>query len=312
MQLNELKSQLVKKSLNPLYIFTGEEIAIMDIYIQKIVQISGCKMVRTNSVGSIFSKLQSRSFINTPSCYLVRDDKEYMVQDKVWQEFRTGKIQGKNIIILVYSAIDKRSKFYKYHKDYLISFDKLSEKVLAKYIKKEINISNENALLLTSLCDNNYSRILLECDKIKHLATAKKWEDDRTFNLAIKEKIIHQDAKDVIFEFIDSVCKRKIQTSYSLLKELNEIRESPLVMLSLLYNNFRSMLLVRGAGNCDNICNRTGLTPFQVKLAKEKGNKYDLQELVKVVRILREVERGIKIGQIDADLAIDYVLVNIL
>ena len=44
----------------------------------------------------------------------------------------------------------------------------------------------------------------------------------------------------------------------------------------------------------------------------EKGNKYDLQELVKAVRILREVERGIKIGQIDAELAIDYVLVNIL
>lgn len=312
MQLNELKSQLVKKSLKPLYIFTGEEIAVMDIYIQKIVQISGYKMVRANSVSSIFSKLQSNSFMNNPSCYVIRDDKDYTLQDKIWADFRAGKIQNKNIIILVYTNIDKRSKFFKQNEDHLIYFDKLSENVLAKYIKKEIDISTKNALLLSNLCDNNYSRILLECDKIKHIANAKNWDEDRAFKVALETKTIHQDAKDVIFDFIDAVCKREIRTSYALLAELNEINESPLVMLSLLYNNFRAMLLVKGAGNCDNICNRTGLTPFQVKLAKEKGNEYDLAELVQAIRYIREAERGIKIGQLESEMAVNYVLANIL
>lgn len=312
MQLNELKTQLVKKKLNPLYIFTGEEIAIMDVYVQKIISISGYRMVRTESVGSIFSKLQNNSFINTPTCYVIRDDKEYLSQDKIWEEFKAGRAQGKNIIILIYSSLDKRSRFFKQHEDYLVYFEKLSENLLSKYIKKKINISEENAILLASLCNNNYSRILLECDKIKCLANAKNWKEDEAFNFAIKTKLIYQEPKDVIFEFIDSVCKRKIKKSYFLLANLKEINESPLAILSLLYNNFRAMLLVEGAGNCENISNRTGLTPFQIKLAKEKGNNYALPELVSIIRIIRETERGIKIGKINSEMAVDYVLINIL
>ena len=41
MNLMELKKQLSEGTLNPLYIFTGEEVSIMDIYIDKISRYSG-------------------------------------------------------------------------------------------------------------------------------------------------------------------------------------------------------------------------------------------------------------------------------
>jgi DNA polymerase III delta subunit len=312
MQLHELKEQLVKKTLQPLYIFTGEEIAIMNIYIDKIAKLTGSKAKRVDSVGSIFGKLQNQSFMNKSSCYIIRDDKEYLAQEKIWDTLNSGAVQGDNVIILVYSNLDKRSKFYKHHVDMFTEFEKLLPEVLAKYIKKEVGLDVKKGVQFAELCDCNYSRILLECDKIKHLAAARKCDIEMAYSIAVKEKLIHVEPKDVIFELIDAVCKRQINRSYTLLEELMSINESPLGIISLLYTNFRSMLLVQSAGAGADITKRTGLTGWQVKLAKEKGVHYSIGELVKAIRTIRETEKGIKTGMIEQVMAIDYILANVM
>jgi len=312
MQLHELKEQLVKKTLQPLYIFTGEEIAIMNIYIDKIATIVGSKAKRVDSVGSIFGKLQNQSFINKPNCYVIRDDKDYLAQEKIWDNLNNGLVQGDNVIILIYNNLDKRSRFYKHHKEMLTEFEKLIPEVLAKYIKREIGLDPKYGIQFAELCDCNYSRILLECDKLKHLAAARNCNIQSAYAIAIKEKLIHIEPKDVIFELIDAICKRQINRSYALLEELMAVNESPLGIISLLYTNFRSMLLVQGAGKGAGITRRTGLTPWQVKLAKEKGVHYNISELVRAIRIIRETEKGIKTGTIEQTMSLDYILANVL
>lgn len=312
MKLHELKEQLVRKTIQPLYIFTGEELAIMDVYIQKIVSTSNSVPKRVDSVRSIFSKLQNTSFISKPTCYIIRDDKEYLTQEKVWAEMNSGKHLGNNIIILVYTALDKRSKFYKQHSEQIVEFEKLTPEVLTKYVKKEINLGDTPASLLVDLCDNNYSRILLECDKIKHLAKVRGCSCEEALMQAIKEKVIYKSPKDVIFNFIDTVCKRQVDSTYALLNELIAINESPLAIISLLYNNFRAMLLVQSAQGQPEISKVTGLTPWQVKLAKEKGNNYSIEELVNAIKVIRNAERGIKTGSIEQDMAVDYILIRLL
>ena len=312
MKLHELKEQLVRKTVQPLYIFTGEELAIMDVYIQKIVSTSNSTPKRVDSVRSIFSRLQNTSFISKPTCYIIRDDKEYLAQEKVWDEMNSGKHLGNNIIILVYTALDKRSKFYKQHTEQIVEFEKLTPEVLIKYVKKEIALKDDTAALLVDLCDNNYSRILLECDKIKHLATVRKCDCETAFRYAINERVIYKSPKDVIFNFIDTVCRRQVDSTYELLNELVAINESPLAIISLLYNNFRAMLLVQSAQGQPEISKVTGLTPWQVKLAKEKGNNYSIQELVNAIKVIRNTEKGIKTGAIEQDMAVDYILIGLL
>ena len=90
------------------------------------------------------------------------------------------------------------------------------------------------------------------------------------------------------------------------------VNENPLGIISLLYTNFRSMLLVQSAGKGADITKRTGLTPWQVKLAKEKGVHYNIGELVRAIRIIRETEKGIKTGAIEQTMSLDYILANVL
>lgn len=89
--------------------------------------------------------------------------------------------------------------------------------------------------------------------------------------------------------------------------------EPEIKVLSVLYNTFKHILLVQGLGNDQSDpCNRTGLTPFQVKLAKEKQGHYSVGELVHALQIIRQAEKDIKTGLLDMEMSLEYVILNIL
>ena len=58
--------------------------------------------------------------------------------------------------------------------------------------------------------------------------------------------------------------------------------------------------------------NETLISFETAKLAKEKGNRYSLNELVAALRTIRETEKGVKTGLIDSNMAIEFVLVKVL
>lgn len=313
MNLPQLKEQLKAQHVEPLYIFFGPDTAIMDVYINKIAQTMQTSATRVDTMSQIYSKLQNRSIMKTRSCFVIRDDKEYMQQERVWDGMIAGTAQGDNVIILVFTAMDKRSKFFKKHTDIMTEFERMSAEVLAKHIKKQIGLNEKCGQQLAEMCACDYGRAMLECDKLQHLSSAKKITVDQAFAVALQDKLIYVPPQDAIFEMVDSVCTRKEAYSFSLWQELQERKESPLAIISLLYTNFRSMLLVQSSGDSGpGICDRTGLTAWQVKLAKEKMGHYNVAELLNCMCIIRSIEKGIKTGAVDQDKAIDILLVQVL
>ena len=174
MQLPELQRQLVAKVVQPFYLFMGEEVGIMDIYIQKIAEVAGANLKRVDSLKDIFAGLQAHSFLSKPTCYVIRDDKDLLKQDEsVWQGLRMGITQGKNIIILVYTSLDKRTKFYKMNENIITEFAKLSGEVLAKYAQKETGLNEKYGYDLAHRANLDYSQLMLECDKLKILSQVR-------------------------------------------------------------------------------------------------------------------------------------------
>lgn len=307
----ELKTQIQTKVKQPLYIFTGEEIAVQDAYVKQIIKTFGLEAVRVDTVGEIFRKIQTKSFMVKPKCYIISNDQEYLKNEKVWGQLNSGAIQGEHVIILTYPTMDKRGKFYKQHQATLVEFEKMNDKILSEHVKREVELSNSNCEKLISICENNYSKILLEVDKIKQLASAKEVKPDTAFANILKENLIYIPTGDIIFELTDAICMRNIKKSYELWEKCKSF-ESPVKIVSILYNGFRSILLVQMAGTAPGVCERTGLTPWQVKLAKEKQGHFTCNELINIIKLLRWVEKGIKRGLIEAEIAVDFLLVHVL
>ena len=174
---------------------------------------------------------------------------------------------------------------------------------MAKYIAKEIELSNKEVDTLIKVCDSDYGRILLEIDKIKR--------SGQTLQELLDNGTIAVPPYDAIFDFVDAVLKRKVSWAFDLLEQCYEVGEATMVMLSVLFSNAKQVLQVQACDSKD-IAGTTGLTAWQVKNAKEKCGHYSIGELVYMLKLIQRVEKGIKTGQIEEDNAMEYILVNVL
>lgn len=317
MTVQEVKTQIKNKAVKSFYIFTGLESKVIDIYIQKIAECKKLEVIRADSISEIYSKFLSKSLVTNNYCYVLRDDKELLAQDKLWDSLAVKNVQGNNIVILVLTNIDKRSKFYKRFKDEIVEFEHMPENALIKYIQKELPLSDKNCRKLIDICESDYNRILLELDKIYWYAQecygewagGKGADYDSAFSDLVEHGVLYQPPKDAIFDFVDCVLRRKVTQSFELLENCCGVGESNIVILSVLYNNVKQVLQVQSCQSND-IPKTTGLTAWQVKCAKEKCGYYSIGDLVYFLKLIRKVEKGIKTGEIDESISVDYVLVN--
>lgn len=308
MTIQELQKQIINKQFNNLYVFLGEEIAVQKIYINKIQELTNLELTYIEDIKSIYNKLQSNNILNIKHLYVVIDDIDLVKQEKIWSDLES-KTNG-NIIILKYNNLDKRSKFYKQFSSKLVEFEKLSDIVLTKYIQKELTLNTNNCKKLIDICNSNYNQILLEIDKIKNYDNFFD-NDDYLFTELDNKGAFHKEISDITFDFIEKVLKRDIKAVYELRKKLIQIGESNIKLLSLLYTNFKTVLLIQSCKSND-ICKTTGLQYYQVKYNQDKLNYYSIGELVYCIKLLQYIESNIKQGLLDEAISIDYFLINVL
>lgn len=315
MKLPDLQKQIVSKNIDHVLLLFGEEVAIMDIYLDKIYKVTGGDVLRFDSVKEAYAKLvQRRITTGGPRVFVVRDDKDFFKADKEWAKVFNAAENGADYLILIYSSMDRRSKFYKQNQEKLCEFEKLSSTMLAGYIDKLLpGMSASEKEQFAQVCECSYSRIMLEADKVKHYAQVSRLEHGSAFTQLLKQGVIYQPIGDITFLFTDAILTRNQKDTAKYLQQAKAIGESEILTLSVLYNGFKQILMVQGLGKDQSEpSKRTGLTPWQVKMAKEKQGHYSIAELVNALKVIRFVEKGIKTGAIDADVAVEYVIVNVM
>ena len=313
--LNDIKNG----TLRNFYIFAGEEWKVQQIYIEQIAKVKNLKIKRINSINDIFNQLQNKSLLSSNFCFVCRDDEAITRNEQLWAQIRKGKIFSNHIYILLLTNIDKRTKFCKEFATEICEFKHLEPRVLQKYIQKEINLSAQNCKKLMEICEYDYGRCLLEIDKIfnyidgavNNYGAPCTVDLDEVFIGLLNNGTIYQPPKDAIFDFVDAVLRHEVNKSFELLGECYNIGEATMVMLSVLFNNIKNVLQVQACDNVD-ISTTTGLTGWEIKLAKEKLGYYDDDYLVYMLRQIQKTESGIKQGKVDEDIAMQYLLSVIL
>ena len=326
MNITDVKTDIKNKTIKPYYIFAGDEIEIQRIYINKIAEVLGLKVVRVDSIADVWSSIITPTLFDTSSVYVVRDDKD--LQDDILEtQIERNNLNG-NVIINLLTTVDKRTKFYKANSDKIVLFERLSDTVLKKYIQREITLNNANCERLIAICENDYSRILLEIDKIKKYTdwlvnegydNSPAYEylrlpacyPDSVFEYLVKTGTIAVPPQDAIFDLVDAILKRQIDKVFDLLEQCYAVGEANMVILSVLYNNAKQVLQVQACDSSD-VVKLTGLTSWQVKCAKEKCNHYSIDELIYILKLIQNIQKGIITGKIEDEISVEYLLVSIL
>ena len=318
MNITDVKTDIKNKTIKPYYIFAGEEIEIQRIYVEKIAQVLGYRVIRPECIADVWDSIITPTLFDTPCIYVVRDDKDLMQNEVLQNQIAQNNLNG-NIIIHLLTTIDKRTKYYKANTDKIVLFERLTTEMLSKYCQREIALNKSNTERLIAICENDYSRILLEIDKIKRY---KEWFDkqgyeyfvgeyDDVLDKLLEDGTIAVPPQDAIFDLVDAILNRNVCQTYDLLEQCYAVGEANMVILSVLYTNVKQVLQVQACESSD-ISKSTGLTPYQVKCAKERCGHYYNDELMDIMRLIQNIQKGIITGQIDDEMSVNYLLVNIL
>ena len=312
MDVSTLKAKIKSKQIPHYLIFTGPEWKVQQIYIQQIAKVMKLEVVYLDSYSEVYSKIRSRTLTSSSKLFLLRDDTEIQSSDKITTQRITDSLKD-NFLIHILTTTDKRKKYYKENQDRIVDFEPLSDSALKKYIKREVNLSDENCQKLIEVCEHDYGRILLEIDKIKryvnYLGPAPMF--DGVLEKLLKDGTIYQPPYDAIFDLVDAILDRKVNKAFDLLQQSYAVGEATMVMLSVLYNNAKAVLQVQSYKG-DNLSKATGLTGWQIKNAKPHVRKYSDNELIHMMQMIQKVESGIKTGQIEDEIAMPYLLVSVL
>lgn len=310
MEPTEVKAHIQKGSFNPFYIFTGSEWKIQRIYLEQIAKSSGKELRYIDSISDIYHKKSTRAFVSKSYVYVVRDDKELMQNEKVQSQLKN--IVGSNILILLLTSVDKRTKFYKAHKDAIVEFEALMPTVLKKYIQKETPLTDDNCAKLMEVCEYDYGRCLLEIDKIKNYGKARMQYDPNTLlHRFLQDGVIYRPPKDAIFDFVDAVLDKNVSLSFELYHQCIAVGEAVMVMLTVLYNNAKAVLQVKNCTGKDAV-KSTGLSSWQVMNAKKHLHKRSNRELLDILEICHECQKSIVTGALDEEFVMEYILTSVL
>ena len=305
MNIAELKKDMKANNLAGLYIFTGEEIYIRNLYIEQIVDL-GFIWKELPTVAELFKSVGTTKLIQKPTLYVIRDDMDFIKQDStVWDKLVAWVNNSVNKVILIYNNIDKRNKFFKTFEDNTFKFEKLSETVLLKYVQKETDISRENALDLIHRCDSNFNLCLLELNKVIMFSLSNNISIDEAYRKCCADRIVLDLPKESLEKYITAVMNKDFSLAIEISNDFDFTEEPPLKILAFLYNSFEALFAVVAYESGLSLKkNESGANFWAVKNAEIFGMKWQIKQVRDMMDFIQFLESGIKMGMVSADAAI--------
>ena len=313
MELIDLMKKISRNDIPHFLILFGEEQKIIDIYINNIRDKIQAKKVVKESVSSVVKNIGKKSIDKCKKLYIVTEDIAFTKLEDNWESAKNAI--NKDYVILRYNSLDKRSAFVRKNQQNIVEFSHLSDEVLQQYIQRDLpDLSDENVSKLISYCSNDYGRILLEVDKIKQYSSViTDLTIDSCFIQLDKQGLFHKEIGDITFELTDAVLGGYPEKAIQKLDEAKRKGEPAMMISSILYNGFRNLLAYQGLGkNKQGAMERTGMTKGELWGCTKNVGGYSMEEVKRNMLFCQKVESGIKMGTIDEDIALEYLVLSCL
>lgn len=192
--------------------------------------------------------------------------------------------------------------------EYIIDIPKIEDWQIKDYIYTRGKDVDEKDLDYLLTLTNDLFRLEKELDKIEIFE--EKYRKD-IFKQFIKDGIFDDLISCNTFDFIESVVKRKKNDVLQIYNKLVVSGINEMGIIALLYNNFRNIIKIQLSPNPSP--ENTDLKPNQFwAIKKNNVGFYSKDELLKIFRLLTDIDRKIKIGEIPIEYSIEYLLLKIL
>lgn len=291
------------------FIFVGSEWHVQNVLLS-YAEKQGFEKTTADSVTKALSLLKG-SLRRCRRLFIIRDDIEYLKDEKRWKTIVEALKTKSDAVVLIYREYDKRSKFYKQNKDFIYEFDGLTRSSCATQIRKLAELYEQDSELLADLCGCDLGRAATELNKLKHLRENFAKEGVRKtisnlFRESVESDLILSELPDITFDFVNAIASRNVKRLSDLRELAFEAEEPAIKTLSILYTTFRQILGVQESKNFAKEMN-----PWQLKKIKALTGIFDESEIIQYMTLIDRTICNIKSGLMDENVAVDYVIVKI-
>lgn len=288
----DLMSDIRTNKLKPFYIFIGEEIGLMNVYLGQIKP----NVIRESSILTTLPSLTQRSLIDSNRVYAVRDDKDFLSNESRWKRLEDIRY---GTLIIMYTKVDGRSKFLKQFEDNVVTFDRMTSSQLLNHFAKSVNFPTPLLEQIIELCERDYSRISNELDKLNRVSLPTE---------EAVNKIVYKDVEFQIFEAVDSVIRYEPVKAFEYVEILLATQENVLGFLTLLYNQFSAAARILGTSDAKE--STVNIKQFTINKIKSNFN-YSLDSAFQGMTIIGDIIEGVKSGLYTDTIAVQICLLKI-
>ena len=221
-----------------------------------------------------------------------------------------------NLLILVCEKLDSRltvTKKLKSSKNIEILKLEVNPYQYVKNILKDFKISEDTINLLVEKCKGDITRLDSECNKLMlYKDNSKEITNTDVSNMVI-EKL--GESNEILFSFVNSLLSKDTTNSFKYYKDLTKYNIDSNSIIGLVTSQTRLIYQVKtladkGLSN-ELIKDTLGVkSVFQIKKIKNYIYQYSYKELANLISSLALVDLNIKSGKLDANMAIDMLLIN--
>ena len=190
-----------------------------------------------------------------------------------------------------------------------IKIPKLQEWQVIDYVLSKVKgLDKQDVEWLISLYNGNYFRFINDIEKISifDIGTQKL-----IFNQMLNDGQFDDLTSLTIWDFSNSIIKKDMRMLKEVLKVIDYIDVSPLGLVTTLLNNFRGILNIQLNPKCT--AKDVGMSDKQFFVVKKYNcGYYNRDQLIKIMKVLTNVEYMFKYNELPLSLLIDYLVCEIL
>lgn len=320
MKFVELKRDL-QKGIRPAYLISGNDRFLCYSALEQIKQALNISLAELNCVildgatTTIQDIVESASVFPFVDQYRIVQINNFSIKNKAKEDKLLNYLKNPmKECVLIFFSIDQSDALKPYLSSVCaVDCDKLSSDVLfqtlkAKFEKSGAKITKEAIETLILFCNNDMARISGESDKLISYA------DGKEISVHTVKKLVVEDKEYQVFELAEFIAKGDKFKALDLAETLSNDKKGGFSILTPLYNNYRRVLYV--AINKDKtdgeLASLLNVKEYAIKMVKSQAKVFSPRSLKKIVDMLYEADRNIKMGKIKEDIAMYQVILNIL
>ena len=226
-------------------------------------------------------------------------------------------LESSKDVVVIYedNAPDKRTKFFKTLQKTAkcqefgyLQPAQLKIWAIAEFEKNKSKVEPDALDLFISYVGSDLWKMNNEINKLSN------YKKNSIIDKKDIELLVRPNIDNDIFKTIEAVASKNKKLALSLLYKHFDNGDAALYLFSMITYQFRNLLIIKDLQSTQPygaIAKKSGLHPFVVQKSFYLCNQFSIQELKKIYQKIFQVDADIKIGKIEAELALELLLSEI-